>query len=265
MSPQSNNDRYQQHPLPDDFPISTLGGYRQNIVAPAGPFEPEGSWEQVFGIHSTGTGSSRVGTLTLTRRTGDGPGVSLGVRHEKRLTGSTGARRGGPANPRRVLEAELQLPDARHRLSAPKAWSFQCRVFDAEGRVIPEASLKRRAIVQEGKLRLTTGEAPPRTVPLEGEYTVHWALFDAVARLPREPFEPIGFTLVDHFDQVKPGQTLVFRRAIDTPIGGQSLRLFGFDQTGRGVMPWTYWVDQAGRAVVVVSGLETYMLESASG
>ena len=38
MIPQRNNARYESPPLPDDFPISTLGAYRENITAPAGEF-----------------------------------------------------------------------------------------------------------------------------------------------------------------------------------------------------------------------------------
>jgi hypothetical protein len=263
MSAQRDNDTYQKHPLPDDFPISTLGSYRENLVAPAGPFDARGSWTQVFGIHSTGTGSSRVGRLVLGRRVGGDGRVALSVRHEKQLTGSTGPRKAGPAKSRRVLEAVLDLGDQQTRLSTPRQWHFRTQVFEEQGRPIPDAGLRRQAIVEEGRLRVTTGDAK-RTYPLAGEYTVNWALFDAAARLPREPFDPIDFTLIDHFDQVKPEQRLVFRRVLDTAVAGRDVRLYGFDQTGRGVMPWTYWVDEEGRAVVVLSGLETYILESTS-
>ena len=263
MQRQGKNDRYQKHPLPDDFPISTLGAYREKIVAPDGPFEPQGDWTQVFGIHSTGTGTSRVGTLSLKRRARPS-GVSLTVRHEKLLTGSTGGRVGGALGSRRILDAVLNLDAGKSPLSTPGQWSFRTRVLDEAGRAIPDAGLSRRAAVENGKLRVTTGEDRTRTCPLDGPYTVNWALFDAVGRLPRGRFEPIRFTLVDHFDQIKPGQTLVFRRALDASLAGRTVRLYGFDQTGRGVMPWTYWVDEKGRVVVALSGLETYMLESAS-
>jgi hypothetical protein len=158
----------------------------------------------------------------------------------------------------------LQLGAGESPLSTPRQWSFRAQVFDEDGQPIPEALLERNVDVRNGKMHVTTDKDRPRDYPLAGPYTVNWALFDAVGRLPREPFEPIRFTLVDHFDQVKPENKLVFRRAIDTPIADKTVRLYGFDQTGRGVMPWTYWVDQQGRVVVAISGLETYMLESAS-
>jgi len=262
MKPNSNNDRYQRHPLPDDFPISTLGTYREKIVAPSGAFDHQGNWTQTFGIHSTGTGNSRVGTLVLKRRVSPEGRVSINVHHDKVLSGSTMVRKGGPQRSRRVLEAVMHLDAGDTPLSTPRRWSFHARVLDAHGTAIPEASLRRRAIVEDGKLRVATGEDPPRDRPLTGAYTVNWALFDAVGRLAAESSDPICFTLIDHFDQIKPRQELVFRRAIDTQFTGQTVRLFGFDQTGCGVMPWTYWVDRQGHAVVVISGLETYMLES---
>ena len=263
MMAKTRNDRYQKHPLPDDFPISTLGSYREKMVAPDGPFDAAGSWTQQFGIHSTGSGSSRAGTLVLSRRVRADGGVSIHVRHEKLHSGAVSANRFGRGQPRRVLEAVLQLPAEPTRLSSPRQWSFQTQVFDEQGEAISDAGLKRRAAVRDGKLQIATGTGPTRSYPLVGEYSVHWALFDAVSRLPRESFEPIRFTLVDHFDQIKPEQTLVFRRAIDSSIQDKTVRLYGFDHTGRGIMPFTYWVDDQGRAVLVQSGLETYMLEQA--
>lgn len=257
MSPR-NNDAYQEYALPDDFPISTLGDYRQKIVAPAGPFDVNGNWRQTFGFHSTGSGSSRVGTLTIERRI-DGGKVTIHVHREKLLTGGTAAGRG---QPRGVLDAEMRL-GGDTELSSPAEWLFHTQVLDAAGEPIADTELRRRCVVRDGRLEVTTGDAGPRTVPLAGRYTVNWALFDAVARLPREEFAPIRFTLVHHFDQLKPQQELRFRRAIDAEIGGKTVRLYGFDQTGRGVMPWTYWIDEKGRPLVVISGLETYMLESA--
>ena len=86
------------------------------------------------------------------------------------------------------------------------------------------------------------------------------ALFDAVARLPHKQFDPIEFTRIDHFDQVKPDQALAFRRTIETSIAGKKVQLHGYDQTGRGIMPFTYWVDNQGRTIVAISGLEAYLL-----
>jgi len=264
MQAKSNNDRYQKHSLPEDFPISTLGAYRENIVAPAGPFNRHGGWTCVFGIHSAAIGASRVGTLTLTRRLRADGGVSMQVRHEKKLTGPPDAMPAKAVQPRRVLEAVMQIGAGAGSLSTPSQWSFRSQLFDVDGSVIPEGALERRAIARNGSLEVTTGSGVARTYPLAGGYTVCWALFDAVGRLPREPFAPISFTLIDHFDQVKPDQELVFRKSIDVPIAGQAVRLHGFDHTGRGIMPFTYWVDDPGRLVVAISGLEAYMLESAT-
>jgi len=261
MQPKRDSLQHPKYPLADDFPISTLGAYRTNLAAPAGTFDAAGNWTQVFGIHATGSGNSRVGTLTLSRRVRDDGGISLHVRHEKLFSGATMVGRGAAIRSRRLLEGTLQLGPAATRLSTPRRWSFRTRVLGGQGQPIPDASLERRAAVEKGQLSLTTGDGKPRILPLDGPYTVCWALFDAVARLPREAFDPIRFTLVDHFDQIKPQQTLVFRRTIETPIGGKTVRLFGFDQTGRGVMPWTYWVDEQGRTVVAQCGLETYMAE----
>ncbi len=261
MPPTANNDRYAEHALPDDFPISTLGSLREKIIAPGGAFDPQRTWTQTFRIYNNGPNSSAVGKLVIERRAGPGQKVSLKVRHEKMLSGATHVRSGGGA--RRVLDAVLQVGPEPSELSTPRTWSFTTKVFDNDGSAIPDLSLKRTAAVKNGTLRVTTGNGSPRKYDLPGKYTVCWALFDAVARLPRERFDPIAFTLIDHFDQVKPDQTLVFRRTIETTIGGKKVRLHGYDQTGRGIMPFTYWIDHQGRTVAAISGLEAYLLETA--
>jgi hypothetical protein len=95
------------------------------------------------------------------------------------------------------------------------------------------------------------------------------------------------FTLLDDFDQVKPDQTLaphgqvtltlggsrVVRHRVEKlekgtvhrPVvereGGRNVVLRQYSQTGRGVVPWVYYVDEAGRLFFVVAGIEAYVWE----
>jgi hypothetical protein len=103
-----------------------------------------------------------------------------------------------------------------------------------------------------------------KKVAITGDYTLGWALFDAVGRLPAEQAPPLRFTLIDHFDQVKPGHVLSFRTAADVTIRDRTLRLHAFDQVGTGVVPWVWWVDRQGCLLAAVSGLESYLLESSA-
>ena len=111
------------------------------------------------------------------------------------------------------------------------------------------------------EIDLTDGRTQ-RQIPAPGAYAVNWALFEAVGRLPREEFEPLRFTMLDHFDQLKPGQVLSYRETADVSLGGRSVRLHAYDHLGEGIVPWIYWVDDEGRLLFAVSGLEAYLLDS---
>jgi len=259
MPPRSKADT--SHPLPADFPISTMGGsLRSQVEVPKGDFDPAGDWTQQYAIFNNGPSTTSVGTLSIERRTTGGK-VSLKIRHEKALSGSTGGGAKG-SKAQRVLNAVLQLGPKPSRLSTPRRWSFTTKVMGADGSVIADAGLKRTASVEDGELKIATGDAKPRTVELAGDYTLSWALFDAVARLPREKFDPIDFTLIDHFDQVKPDHRLLYRGDVETTLGNTKSRLHAYDELGRGIMPVTHFVDAQGRVALVISGLEAYVLRS---
>jgi hypothetical protein len=94
--------------------------------------------------------------------------------------------------------------------------------------------------------------------------------------------------MLDHLDEPKPNQSLSYRETADVLLSGrhltkrraahldkrqarkparslrgtQPVRLHAFEQLGDGIVPWIYWVDDRGRLLVAVSGLEAYILES---
>jgi len=44
--------------------------------------------------------------------------------------------------------------------------------------------------------------------------------------------------------------------------GGRDVRLHAYSQVGRGIVPWVYWVDEQGRLLFIVAGLEGYVLNA---
>jgi len=232
--------------VPDEFPLNTMGPVLGRFSPPLS-FDPAGPWENTYGVYTL-VGAGRVGSLRLERKVGAGGRVTLDVRYEKGLTDG-----------RQEVVGAMQLGgDAP--LSTPVAWTFQTQVFDAEGRRVPYTRLQKSATVGNDAIEIRDSGGI-RRLPVRGPYTLNWALFDAVGRLPREKTEPLDFTLIDHFDQLKPNQTLCFRKTTTVTVAGNPLRLHAYDQIGEGIVPWVYWVDDQGRLLFVVSGLEGYLWE----
>lgn len=234
--------------VPADFPLNTIGGGVNQIALPVGLFDPAGSWQHRYGVYSAAGKLSQVGELRLERQVQASGRVLLDMRYQKSLSGG-----------RQTISAKIHLA-ADSPLSTPEDWSFVARVMGPEGRTIENTQIKKSIRVQEGVLKIDDASGQ-RIEPVRGNYTLNWALFDAIGRLPAEIFDPIRFTLVDHFDQVKPNHTLRFRASTDVTIRGKPQTLRAYDQVGEGIVPWVWWVDQRGRLLAAVSGLEVYLLQ----
>lgn len=237
--------------VPAEFPLNTIGAGVNQIALPDGPFDPAGSWQQTYGVYSVAGRLSRVGELRLERQVKSNGRVLLDMQYHKSLSQG-----------KQTISAKIHFA-ADSPLSRPDHWSFVARVLDADGRLIENTQIKKSIRTQDGVLAIDDPFGQ-ETVPVRGDYTLNWALFDAVQRLPTETFDPICFTLIDHFDQVKPNHMLSFRTSIDVTIRGKSQILHAYDQLGEGIVPWVWWVDQHGRLLAAVSGLEVYLLEPSS-
>lgn len=266
----------QGEPLTADFPLTTYPGILRKFKLPGGMFDPNGAWQMRWTIYSCIQGPQPIGTVAIRRGFGPVGGVSLRVNHTKQLMG--GMRR---------LDALLHIGRREEpnsdiaRLSAPRWWSFRADVLDAAGRPIPQTRLDRRLEVKNGKLEISTRQAlsgePAESLggstssielPTDtSNFTTRWALFDAVTRLAEQDSDvgrkPLYFTLIDHCDQIKPDQELSVRGKATVDFDGKPVELTAIDHLGRGIVPFTYWIDSSGRPLIISTGLEAYVLDLA--
>jgi len=235
------------------YPLRSLVTALRTYDPPSGPFEAAGSWDQTWNVYALGgraAGARPVGTLTLQRRV-SGKDATLKVAYDKSL-GAAG---------RQTIAATLH-GRADHPLATPTEWTFRIDLLDAAGQPVPHTHVRKRAAAAAENGTLTIRDAVrTQTLRVAGPYTVNWCLFDALQRLPRAETQPLAFTLIDHFDQPKPETTLAYRKPMRVGIaGGKTVSTHAYEQFGRGNVPWVYWVDEAGRLLLVVAGLEGYML-----
>jgi hypothetical protein len=85
----------------------------------------------------------------------------------------------------------------------------------------------------------------------------NWVLFDRIGRLR----EPLGFTLLDELDALRADQRLRPYRDAVVAMSGGDVRLTGWLQTGRGVLPTTWWVHETGIPLMVLAGLRAYTFD----
>jgi hypothetical protein len=262
--------------MTEHFSIAHFENALNGFTPPAGAFDPSGAWEHRYETVMCIGGVSKIGALSVERTPvgPDGAGASsarrarLRVRCRKRAAGGT-------------LRCEAQLECRSDELCTPVLWRLASSVEDANGKTIADTRLDETGAARDGALEVNDG-AKPRRIPVAEPFTFHWALLDAVQRLPRQAGPARRFTLVDRLSyQVKPGHTLAFRQSAVVELGGQPAwreqqeklavgtlyrpvrtregatptTLHAYEHVGEGILPIVYWVDDTGRLLLVLSGL----------
>jgi len=239
----------------DLFTLNVLAPHLEGFRPPRGPHDPRGDWTLAYVVYTLGAirgPGGRLGRLVVERRASDDGGATLGVEYEKRV------------NPRYVQRVSAEIACRGDALATPVRWTFSSEITGRAGGSegpVESTRIEQSAVAEGGQVEIRDGTGA-RRLAVSPPWAINWALFEAVGRLPRGPFDPIGFTLLDHFDQPKPGQVLSYRLSADVELAGRPVRLHAYDQLGEGVVPWIYWVDDAGRLLVAVSGLEAYVVDS---
>ncbi|MHB8901748.1 MAG: hypothetical protein ACYC6Y_23580 [Thermoguttaceae bacterium] len=264
----------------DDFTLQFVSARLAGFRVPREPFVPNGDWKLDYGVYTFAALNQQAvpgglaGHLTLARTTTDEGGADLVVEYEK----------SGPGSTHKVSGTIRCTTDA---LSTPVRWEYSVRVVDAAGKAFENSRIAKRAQAAGGRVEVSD-DCGTRRLPVDGPFTINWALFDAVMRMPRQKAEPVRFTMLDHFDQVKRGQTIAYRKSSVATLGqaqvreqapqhstmpgagptrsvvtaGEKITLHAFEQLGEGIVPWVYWTDDLGRLLLVVAGLEVYVLDS---
>jgi hypothetical protein len=146
-------------------------------------------------------------------------------------------------------------------LCVPRQWDYTVDMKDPLGRSLKHTHLEKKAVVDHGVVVVKSNKTT-RKLPVDGVFTISWLLFEAVRHLPKDAHEKYKFTMFDHFDQVKKDQLLYYCKSIEANFNGTSMILHAFDHIGNGIVPWVYWVDEHGRLLCAISGIEAYVLVS---
>ncbi len=266
--------------LGNDFSLEFISARLMGFRIPKEPFEPNGQWQLDYGVYSFTSlaqgpvPGGLVGSMTLARKPLQEGEAELTLNYKKN----------GPGTVQKVAGKIRCKTDT---LATPVQWEYSVEVVDAEGRPYPTSRIAKRAEVSEGRVDVVDDHGTWR-LAINGPLAINWALWDAVMRMPRQKAEPIRFTMLDHFDQIKQRQTIALRKSSVVTLGqsrvqeqsgqklekgrigqarrattgGEEVTLHGFEQLGEGIVPWVYWTDDQGRLLFVIAGLEVYILDS---
>ena len=229
-------------PLSLEF-LRDLGALK-GLSLPAGPFDPNGTWTASYRLWLVQRNMGG-GCLRLRREPADD-----GVRLDVELCV---AEVGGYL---RRTRAELRC--AADDLCTPKSWTLTSRSIGLDGRPVKGTEVAETGAIRRGVVEVRFGERR-RSEKVPGPVTSNWSLLEAVQRWKAGKIKPLAFTMLEELDLPKPGQRLALRERKDFEWNGRKLRLCGYQQIGRGVLPWQYWVDERGQLLAAFSGVRALL------
>jgi len=227
-------------------------GELTRVRRPKGKFDPTGNWEHAYRMWVAGRPwQTYRGFMKLARTKEDGGGVRLNV-SQTVVQGHQCA----------IHECEASITCSDDALATPLGWQVSAGLRELKGEDQSRyAGLRHSAEIECGKMAIHRGRRKTvRDVPKT--YTANWCLFEAVQRLPTDASAHIEFTLFDELDKWKADHRLTLRGKTAIPFGKEEVPVHCFVQVGRGTLPREYFVDEQRRLLLVICGLEAYILDS---
>ncbi len=230
-------------------PASFASQVFRRLTPPKEEFNPDGAWRHRYHDSSSFQLKRPQGALTIERK-GDGQ-----LRIENYRDCSQGYR----------SHTLATLQCGTDALSTPSAWEVETKVAKAPGdKAHLGSGLIKRARVADGVLTLTAGRSR-RTESLPGLYTCKWCLLAGVGRMAGQGTQEIRFTLLDEYDEPLPDQRIACRGEADASTRAGIIHLRMYQHTGTGTMPGLYYVDDAGRVLAYLAGMQLLVLGDADG
>ena len=229
-----------------------LGAVRQ-LAPTRSSFRPDGKWANTYRIWTCHgyreSGNQDVGVLRIERSTGSSS-ESFSLRAVQKVIQTDGILH--------VLEAEVNCLD--DELGTPTRWRLSSRFTGPDGKDRPGLGVDERAVVKGDRIQIkTAGRTLERKVG--SSLTSDWCLFDSVQRLEYGKAADLTFDLLEGLSVVKKDQRLRYGGAGHVDFGGKEVKLHRFTQTGSGILPTEYWVDDRHRLQFVCSMNKAYILD----
>jgi hypothetical protein len=149
------------------------------------------------------------------------------------------------------------------QLATPMRWDFRSWVDHGDPVAkIAYTGLRSQARMENGKLRIQTGRVAIRhAINASDGLAAKWMLLEAVQRWPVDA-PPVSFSIVDENDALWENQTMAW---IGEPIVMGNMTLRGLLHLGKGTLPRSFWMNQDGLLLFVISGTEIAVLANVNG
>ncbi len=202
-----------------------------------GNFNPTGNWINTYRIWTCHgyreSGNDNVGFLRIERTSSSGETFLLNVHQEI-------VQNDAIIN---IIDGTIKCRN--NQLASPVQWKLQSRFIDADGKNIPKL------------LSNDNGKAAKQTERTTSDF----CMFEAVQRLMYNKDISVSFDLLEGISLKKSGHRLSYSGITPLKMDGRDLSLHCFVQTGSGILPYEYWLNERHRLLAVISMNKAYILD----
>jgi len=219
------------------------------LMPPKGTFDPNGNWNHSY---------VDIGSLGLNFVQG-----GLSISHKAGGTLDVESHRLCPSGYRYFTKATISL--GKDDLRSPTAWHVESKVSKTPtGKARLNTDMTKRATVTKGVVTIATGK-DVRKIDADGPLTCKPCLMDVVGRLAAANVKELPFTMFDEYDELLPNQRLSLRGVERVPTKGGNVALTTYQHTGTATVPGMFYVDDAGRVLAYLAGMQLLILKTVNG
>jgi hypothetical protein len=231
--------------------LDTISLGLNDFVPPSGPFDPARSWTHVYRIWQIMRAPPGAidGQLTI-HRAARGDGALLEVQQQALMMKHYGYG----------CKASIQC--GAGRWSTPRRFTAETWTSAPDGQIEAQSRLKFAAEVVGPEIRFAGGRKPPLRVA--ADWTLDWALIDALQRLPVQEHAEWILDLVEDCDLLRPRQRLSYVGPLTVSLAGKTTELLGFCHVGPGTLPTHYWLDGQHRLLFAIRMFRALILQSST-
>jgi hypothetical protein len=206
---------------------------------------PAGAWTdtyRIFACHGyRESGNENVGALKI-QRTPSQSGDTFVLNVTQRINND--------ADVVHILVAQITCQ--ADRLATPIKWRTKSTFHDANGAVVRDLGTEQTGLVNSRAIEIHT-HGKKRSIKTSGSFTGDWCLLEAVQRMPYTDAAPITLDVLEEMDLLQTDHRIAYRGQDTVTVGGAAMVLHHFQQWGRGMLPYDYWLDPHHRLQIFVT------------
>ncbi len=145
-----------------------------------------------------------------------------------------------------------QITCQADRLATPIKWRTNSTFRDPKGKTVRDLGTSQTGRVSGDSIEITT-HGKIRRIRTQGPFTGDWCLLEAVQRMHCADADPVTMDVLKEMDLLQKGHQIVYVGQDTVTLGGAAMVLHHFQQHGRGMLPYDYWLDQNHRLQMFVT------------